>query len=150
MEVVKFKVMGQPVSWDRAGLTASGEFFTRPKQRRYMAVIRKVARQAMKRAPMHPYPMEMLVIAYYRIPPSWTAKQRANPWYVYNFDTPDIDNMVKIFMDALTGIAYVDDRLIVSLHTSKLRSEQPHVSVEINSMGPDKWPFIQPPQPVMV
>jgi Holliday junction resolvase RusA-like endonuclease len=149
--IVKFKVMGQPVSWDRAGLAATGEFFTKPRQKRYMAKIRKVARQAMDRRPLCRRPMEMLVIASYRIPTSWTAKQHADPMNVYMFDTPDIDNMVKIFMDALTGIVYSDDQLIVAQHNCQCRGPgRPYVEVEINLMGEHKWPFIKPPQPEML
>ncbi len=151
MFVIKFKVMGQPVSWDRAGLSATGEFFTKPRQKRYMAIIRRVARQAMERRRPWRFPLELSIIAYYRIPKSWSVKQRADPSNVYMFNAPDIDNMLKIFMDALSGIVFNDDDLIVCLHACQRRTNgRPHVEIEISQMGESKWPFIKPPQPTMV
>lgn len=45
---------------------------------------------------------------------------------------PDIDNLVKSLVDALTGLAWTDDRLISEVHATKVYAgvgEQPHVEV---------------------
>ncbi len=44
---------------------------------------------------------------------------------------PDLDNHIKSASDALNGILWVDDNLIISLEAKKFYSEKPHLTVEI-------------------
>lgn len=39
--------------------------------------------------------------------------------YFYEGDTPDVDNIIKPIQDALIGIVYVDDALVVQATSSK-------------------------------
>lgn len=48
---------------------------------------------------------------------------------------PDLDNYIKSTSDALNGILWVDDNLIISLEAKKYYSEQPHLTVEIRRAG---------------
>ncbi len=44
---------------------------------------------------------------------------------------PDLSNYIKALEDALNGILWVDDNLIISLEAKKFYAEQPHLTVEI-------------------
>lgn len=44
---------------------------------------------------------------------------------------PDLDNYIKSTSDALNGILWVDDNLIISLEAKKYYAERPHLIVEI-------------------
>lgn len=44
---------------------------------------------------------------------------------------PDLDNYIKSTSDALNGILWADDNLIISLEAKKYYAEQPHLIVEI-------------------
>ncbi|WP_420920641.1 RusA family crossover junction endodeoxyribonuclease [Limosilactobacillus fermentum] len=44
-----------------------------------------------------------------------------------------MDNYIKSTFDALNGILWVDDNLIISLEAKKYYAEQPHLTVEIRS-----------------
>ena len=49
-------------------------------------------------------------------------------------DGPDVDNLAKTLMDALTGLLWVDDRQVYRLNVSKWHAaddEPPHVEVTI-------------------
>ena len=46
---------------------------------------------------------------------------------------PDLDNYIKSTSDALNGIIWADDNLIVSLQADKFYSERPYLVVEIRS-----------------
>ena len=50
---------------------------------------------------------------------------------------PDLDNVVKVVLDALNGVAYKDDARVVGLYSQKVYSENPGVLVEISRMGGD-------------
>ena len=47
---------------------------------------------------------------------------------------PDIDNVVKIIMDALNGAAYKDDKQVVSVFESKFYDDDPKVIVEVEQV----------------
>jgi len=47
---------------------------------------------------------------------------------------PDADNIAKIVLDSLNGIAYDDDSQIVELNVKKYYSEKPRVEVELEEI----------------
>ena len=78
-------------------------------------------------------PVQAIVTAYYYIPKSTSKKNRAKmlSGEIRPTKIPDIDNVVKIVLDALNGIAYADDKQILEVHAYKYYSEIPRVEVEI-------------------
>lgn len=73
--------------------------------------------------------------AIFKIPESWSKKKK---WETIDQGKrpdvrPDIDNIVKIVMDALNGIAYDDDSQVVEIKARKIYAlgyEGVHVNVE--------------------
>lgn len=47
---------------------------------------------------------------------------------------PDLSNYIKALEDALNGILWVDDNLIISLEAKKFYAEQPHLVVEVKRL----------------
>lgn len=65
--------------------------------------------------------LSLKVEAVFKIPESWTKKKK---WEAIDKGKrpeirPDIDNIVKVVMDGLNGIAYDDDSQIVEISASK-------------------------------
>lgn len=78
----------------------------------------------------------MFITAYYGIPKS-TSKKKYE--LMMNGDVlprkkPDLDNVAKIIMDALNGLAYEDDKDIVELQITKEYSDEPRVVIEIQQL----------------
>lgn len=75
------------------------------------------------------------VEAIFKIPESWTKKKK---WETIDQGKrpevrPDIDNIVKIVMDALNGVAYKDDSQVVEVRARKVYAlgyEGVHIMVE--------------------
>ena len=44
---------------------------------------------------------------------------------------PDIDNLVKTVLDALNGVAYLDDKQVFKIEASKSWAEEPYTKVTI-------------------
>lgn len=44
---------------------------------------------------------------------------------------PDCSNLIKLYEDCMTGIAYQDDRFIVSVHADKFWAERPSTIITI-------------------
>jgi Holliday junction resolvase RusA-like endonuclease len=76
-------------------------------------------------------PIVMHISAYYGIPKSVSNKKRTAmlEGKIRPTKKPDIDNICKIIMDSLNGIAYHDDAQIVMASVDKHYSDNPRVSV---------------------
>ena len=74
------------------------------------------------------------------VPESATKKQLAEMLAGRTLPTkkPDADNVLKIILDALNGVAYEDDRQIVSLAIRKAYGEKPGVRVAIRPIAPEE------------
>lgn len=73
----------------------------------------------------------MNITAYVSIPASASKKKAEAMLHgdILPAKKPDIDNLAKSIMDAVNGIAYYDDKQVVTLHVSKKYSDVPHVDV---------------------
>ena len=71
-------------------------------------------------------PIRARVIAYYKVPKSYTKKrvQAIREGLEYPCKTPDIDNCIKIILDSLNGIAYSDDKQVVEITAIKRWTEE--------------------------
>lgn len=82
------------------------------------------------------HPIAISIFAYFKIPKSTTeaVRQAMLNGDVYPLKKPDVDNIAKVICDSLNGYAYTDDSQIVTLTIRKQYSEDPHVTVLIDSI----------------
>ncbi|EJT5921733.1 RusA family crossover junction endodeoxyribonuclease [Clostridium perfringens] len=71
-------------------------------------------------------PIKALIIAYYKIPKSYSKKrvQAIRDELEKPTKKPDVDNIAKIILDSLNGVAYKDDSQIVDLRIIKSYTEE--------------------------
>lgn len=89
-------------------------------------------------------PVCVTITACFGIPKSASRKTRAAMLSGQNYPTkkPDMDNVVKIVLDALNGFAWHDDAQVVDLHVSKIYTDrEPFVRVELASLDEYHAPF---------
>lgn len=138
--LVRFVVPGQPAGKARARFhskpTKKGKFaYTPKKTKKEQEAVEIMARRAMAHARRQPVtgPIAVSIQAGYRIPPSWPKKRRelALDQLIYPTVKPDIDNIEKLVLDALKGVAWSDDVCVVDIHTVKFYSPDPHVMIEV-------------------
>lgn len=86
---------------------------------------------------LHPGAIRVAIEAVHTIPKSWSkAKRRAAlAGAVRPKVKPDADNISKIVLDALNGVAYTDDKMIVELFVRKRYGECGHVAVRIEDVA---------------
>ena len=122
--VVNFFVDGTPVGKGRPKFARRGNFvsaYTPTKTRDYEALIAEAARKAMGSSE----PLKTPVVAYIYItvpiPQSYSKKRYAAclSGLERPCKKPDIDNIIKAFLDSMNGIMYDDDTQVVSLHSTK-------------------------------
>lgn len=94
-----------------------------------------LARQQMQERGLDPFdgPLEVCMEFYRPVQASISIKERARRLSGVHRPTvkPDLSNYIKALEDALNGILWVDDNLIISLEAKKYYAEQPHLTVEI-------------------
>lgn len=73
------------------------------------------------------------IVAYYPIPQRYTKAERgqALAGTLQPTAKPDIDNVAKIILDALNGVAWSDDKCVVDLHVAKYHAAVPGVQITI-------------------
>ena len=111
MEPVSFTVDGRPKGKARHRSTRAGHFYT-PKAT--AAAEREIALQyrlAARARPIMTGAVSLKVEAVFRVPKSWSWRMReeALAGNVPFTGKPDCDNIEKLVMDALNGVAWVDD-----------------------------------------
>lgn len=73
------------------------------------------------------------IYAYFGIPKS-TSKRKAKLMQeeeIKPTKKPDVDNIAKIILDALNGVAYKDDAQVVNLMVRKYYSDRPRIEFDI-------------------
>lgn len=95
-----------------------------------------LAKQQMLDRGLEPYdgPLEVHMEFYRPVQASLSKKERARRLSGVHRPTvkPDLSNYVKATEDALNGILWVDDNLIVTETAGKNYSDRPHIVIEVN------------------
>ena len=74
--------------------------------------------------------------AFYPIPKSWSKKKRNDAIFerIRPTTKPDCDNTIKVVLDALNGVAYYDDKQVVSVSCDKYYGETGYLRVKIQEI----------------
>jgi len=134
MSFVVFTVEGPPQGKGRPRFRRAGNFvttYTDQKTKTYEQTIKAWAQRAIGSGSPSEGPLS--VDLYIRCPvPVSTSKKRTEAC-LQNAELPtkkpDIDNVIKIFLDAMNGIVYKDDTQVVRLSAKKGYSLVPGVDV---------------------
>jgi Holliday junction resolvase RusA-like endonuclease len=89
--------------------------------------IKVKARIEMRGRPPLQGPLALVLRAGYAIPASWPKRKQEDAFTSDLRPTvrPDLDNVVKLWADALLKIAYADDAQLVEIHASKFYMRSP-------------------------
>ncbi|HHD2969850.1 RusA family crossover junction endodeoxyribonuclease [Clostridium perfringens] len=82
-------------------------------------------------------PIKALIIAYYKIPKSYSKKrvQAIREGLAKPTKKPDADNIAKIILDSLNGVAFKDDAQVISLSIEKVYTEdEERIELELEGL----------------
>lgn len=141
MKIV-FTIPGEPTGKGRPRFMQVGNFtraYTPQKTTAYETLV-KWAFQAKCGGKKFPdgAMLDARLITYYGVPKSASKKKRQAmlEGVIRPTKKPDIDNVCKIVLDSLNGIAYHDDTQVVDCQVRKFYSENPRVVVTIQDIAP--------------
>lgn len=122
---MEFIVEGDPQGKARPRFSQkSGTVYTPTKTVRYERLIRKAFLDAGCNAIPSDCYVGITVDAYFQIPKSYTKGKRLACQHNINRPDkkPDIDNILKIVLDGLNGVAYADDKQVIEVRCRKFYS----------------------------
>ena len=128
---LSFWIPGQPIGKGRPRF-ARGRAYTPPITHRAEMKVAAIASGAMIEAGLKPFtaPVSCVIVARYRIPPSWTkAKQADAQAHKIVPGKPDLDNVLKLILDACNGVCFEDDAQVAWIEAIKTFSDEPGIMV---------------------
>jgi Holliday junction resolvase RusA-like endonuclease len=140
---IKFTVQGEPFGKERPRICRKGPkvfAFTPAKTASYEKVVRAQYKEKIGIKFEGKIPIKVKIIAYYKIPERASEKQIGEmvAGLILPTKKPDVDNICKLILDALSGVCYEDDVQICKLEIKKFYSENPRVELEIEEIEPGK------------
>lgn len=133
--MVRFIVCGEPHGKARPRLnTRTKTVYTPSKTAEYEKQV-ALAYKSVSKGKKFDEAVRLEIDAYFSIPKS-TPKKKLFMFFINTFrptKKPDIDNILKIIMDGLNGIAYEDDKQVTSVFIHKYYSTEPRVEVGVLS-----------------
>ncbi len=136
--MIIFTIDGEPKGKGRPRFTKSGNTYT-PKETSEYETLAAIAYKSKSKGEYFDKDVQirMVIVAYYSIPKT-VSKKKCEQMVLTEIrpqKKPDLDNVIKIIMDALNGVAYHDDAQIVSVEAHKFYSLHPRVEVAVGSIG---------------
>lgn len=143
MNELKVFIPGEPCAQGRPRFSTAGGFdraYDPAKSRNYKAYVKAVCADAAEKQGWlfnTDLPLEVELIAGLSIPSSKSKKwkQAAAEGVEKPTKKPDVDNLIKIIMDALSGVIYKDDKQIIKMSVEKRYAEQPGVTLEVRVLN---------------
>ena len=122
MNRIDFWLTGQPIGKGRPRFTRQGRTYTPAKTKAYEMRLAAAASDKMVESNLDPItgPCKVHVMAQFEVPKSWTKKRTEAAWRgQVNPGRPDIDNVLKIALDALNGVVFEDDAQVHYVSAAK-------------------------------
>ena len=133
-----FEIPGNPKGKGRPRFARSGHAYTPESTASYENLVKVLFMQKYPGTQPIPQgiPLEAHLTAFFPIPKSASKSRAADMEKGFELPTkkPDTDNLAKIVLDALNGLAYHDDAQIVRLTVQKSYSREPRVLVGISEV----------------
>ena len=134
--MIIIEVPGKAIGKQRPRATRQGRVYTPSQTINAEAWIKQCAMQAVKdQVDFVPLsgPLEVGLTVVVGVPKSWSRKRasRALEGTDRPVGKPDMDNVVKLHLDALNGIVWKDDAQVVALRASKVYGETPKVILTV-------------------
>lgn len=140
LNVIAFEIPGPIRGKARPRVTRTGNAYTPKETVQYENLVKICFQEAAAAGSLNLFelPIRAQLEVYYEIPKS-TSKSRQGAMLldrIYPTKKPDADNIAKIVLDSLNGIAYKDDSQVVELMVHKFYSKRgkPYVFVRLSQM----------------
>ena len=132
--MIKITIPEIPIPKGRPRFTRQGFAFTPTKTRQYEKLVKQIALQHRPKE-LLTGALKVTMLFYVPIPGSWSVikKYKAVTGEIRPITRPDLDNYAKV-KDALKGVIFSDDSIIVEEHLHKWYSKEPKTIIVIEEV----------------
>ncbi len=133
MTLVTIRLTGEPEGKGRPRFDRrSGRAYTPASTRSYEAALRLAAQAEMAGRPLMTGALEVLIVAAFPIPKSFSKAKRSDALVGALRPTrkPDADNLLK-GIDALNGVVWEDDAQVTDATVKKIYAERPELTIQV-------------------
>ncbi|MDR1627701.1 MAG: RusA family crossover junction endodeoxyribonuclease [Oscillospiraceae bacterium] len=133
---ISFTILGIPQGKERPRFTRFGKAYTPPKTKFYEETVRANYKRLIRHKFSENAPLISEITAFYKIPKSASKKlqKKMLNGEIKPTVKPDGDNVIKIILDALNGVAFYDDAQVCKILFEKKHGEMPKVCVKIEDL----------------
>jgi len=137
MNIIKFEIPGEPQGKRRARFVRAGHFiksYADPKSVSFETFVREMFCLAYPQFVPLEGQLAVEIRAFCGMPNSVSKKKRVlmENGELRPAKKPEVDNIAKVILDALTGLGFRNDSQVTRLLVDKLYSDRPRVEVEVN------------------
>ena len=136
---IEFVVEGQPQGKQRPKFKRMRSYVTTYTPQKTKSYEEKVKKSYMEQVGDYKFsdvPIEVHITAYFVITKSFSKikKEYAIQNIIKPIKKPDIDNICKVLLGGLNGVAYDDDKVVTDLIIRKRYSYEPRVEIRIKEV----------------
>lgn len=137
MNYLSLTIPGKPMGKQRPRVLKNGFKYTPEKTVNYETLIKEIFATECRLEKPTDKPVRLTIRAYFQIPQSIskTKRELMQKGLIRPAKKPDVDNIVKIIADSLNGLAYLDDKQIVSCSIEKFYSSIPRLEIELEEVS---------------
>ena len=135
--MVVFTIKGEPKGKGRPRFTKNGHVYTPEETKKYENLVAWAYKSA--QGEKFTSPVRVTIKAYFK-PPKKSKKvvEDMLNGKILPTKKPDADNIVKIILDGLNGVAWVDDTQVVDVMITKRYATEPMVAVIVDGMEAER------------
>lgn len=132
--IYEFEVPGEIIGKARPRLNSyTCQVYTPPKTKDYELLVKQYFKIKYPRYKALEGRVAVKIVAYFKIPKSATKKDKEliAEGKISPTKKPDIDNIVKIILDAMNKVGFKDDNQITKIEVEKVYGEEEKIYVKI-------------------
>lgn len=132
--VYQWTIMGTPTPKGRPRMTRTGRSYTPAKTKRAERAVRILSAAYAPSAPLSGR-LSVDLAFFFEPAKSWSKKKRAAALAgeLAHVTRPDIDNLIKLALDSLNGLAWIDDTQIDEIRATKGYSDRARTRFRITT-----------------
>lgn len=136
MRKYEFSIFCEPKGKGRPRFNKFGHAYTPKDTRDYEEYVRYCFASAYPIAEPIDTPVKITIVAYHGIPKSYSKRRAEDCFNDVERPTkkPDVDNIAKAILDALNGVAWLDDKQVIAMRVIKTWHHVAHTDVVVEEL----------------
>ena len=134
---ISFTILEKPIAQQRHRHHLNKNYNPQYKEKIYYSQLIKNSPDVQETIQEHTLcgPLHVIISFFLPLPKTkWNRDKKG----LYNINKPDLDNLIKFILDAMSGVIYADDAYIFKIEATKYNSAIPRTEVTVKEIIQEK------------